>query len=130
MQVLDKEASEHLEFAKENLRIYAEVLDSMQSTGNQAALLSIRNAMHKEEKKIRALSKEHTGVLSAFAQIKAAEAATVRKRMLAVQDANDKMKALCDINREIAEASRKLKRQKAACQNAEAAAHIKNSVRK
>ena len=45
VQVLDKEASEHLEFAKENLRIYAEVLDSMQSTGNQAALLSIRNAI-------------------------------------------------------------------------------------
>ena len=130
VQVLDKEASEQLEFAKENLRIYAEVLDSMQSTGNQAALLSIRNAMHKEEKKIRTLSKEHPGVLQAVAHLKAAEDAAVRKRMLAVQDANDKMKALCDINREIAEASRKLKRQRAACKDAEAAAHVKNSVRK
>ena len=130
VQVLDKESSEQLDFAKENLRIYAEVADCIQATGNHAAINSIRNAIHKEEKKIRALSKEHPEVLATVAQIKAAEDATVRKRMLAVQDANDKMKALCDINREIAEANRKLKRQRAACQDAEAAAHVKNSVRK
>ena len=69
-------------------------------------------------------------MLTAVAQIKAAEAASERKRMLAVQDANDKMKALANINREIADANRKLKNQRAACKDAEAALHAKNSVRK
>ena len=128
--VLDAETAEQLDFARENLRIYAEVSEAIQATGNQAAITSMRNAMHKEEKKIRALSKERPDVLTAVAQIKAAEAASERKRMLAVQDANDKMKALANINREIADANRKLKKQRAACKDAEAALHAKNSVRK
>ena len=127
---LDKESSEALDFAHQNIRILSAVADELKNTGNVSLIAQIDTEIHKEQKKIRNLSKEDPEVLRAAAAIRTAAADRERKYRDSVRRANDEMKALQKVQREILDAQRKLKKQRTALQDAEAAVHIKHSARK
>ena len=102
---------------------------SLKEVGAQGAIAQVENDIRKEQRRVRASSREDQDVLLALAQQRDQEMALERKRRLMLQD--DKKRALtaAKLNEEAKAAKERLKKRKLDIANAEAVLETKHAIR-